>query len=1359
MNLKTKTPAAFFSPLTTVTRLALVLAAFVCASSAFAASQTWTNAPVSTSWTNVLNWVGLAVPGNINQTANNTGSGDIATFNAPIPLSGIGSAASPIAPDDATNAGRARGVAGITFDTTNCGAYYIASPTPQSGRSNGVLWVSHNSAIRINPTVTNTQTILVPMLVFLPSSTDGIYNLINNSTNPSVSLMISSIQQGNQTTRACRFILDGTNAAPNIVTNIGQGASTGATGGITKQGNNTWVIAGAGTFPAAETVNVNVGNLTIRDAAAFGSITTGVNVNTNGVLQIDGITPNFTSATLKNSGAIRMNGTAAINGIAVSAIVGTTPIVATASASDVFTLGNAANKVTGGLADSVLNVSGPGTVSLPYANNYVGKWSVNAGTLSLSDASGLGTGANVNIAAGATLTITNLGATTWNPTTTGVGGAGTGTTIGSTAAVIEADPTATIDLDTGDKAINLTFTPTAFSGDTTHPALYVSQGTLQLGGNAFTINNAGGTPLGNGTYTLIKQASGSITDNGGYSVTDVSGSGVQSGSVASIQVSGGSVNLVVFTYVPKNLVWTGGAANADWNINSDLNWLNGLTYSVFNNADNVTFNSVGLTNPSVNLTATLAPGSVTVDAAATYTFSGSGSIAGTASLTKKNSGTLVLNTVNTYSGGTVVSNGVIQIGANNAISSTGAGDVNLVSPAVMDLNSLNQAVNGLNGNGTVDTVVGGASVLTVGNNGNGGNFSGLIQNTAGTLAVTKAGTGTQTLSGANTYGGGTAISLGTLKVTHPTALGSGAVSVTGTLDMATNLNVGDLSGTGTIANNSTATTNQLVVTAASPSTFGGSVVNGSGGGAVSLLVKSGTLVFSANGNSFSGGSIVAENAGLQIGNTGSAGSGGILASNNTVVGMRNANNPSSSMGNTVTTVDGATILFTGGGNQANNFFGQFVGSATTTNVYTNAFTIGSSGTWDNFLGTAILAPSASIRVGSGTVLTSGGNATTFDFAGGSIFARDGSTVYLGSVKGGSATSGIGRPSFASTASFIIGGLGQDMVYSGYTTGDPGLAPNTNLAIVKIGAGKLVLDGKSITTNTDSATYTNYLYANIVNHTGPTVVSNGVLALTVPITLSNSPTIRLAGASAVLDARNMGGIVDQLDEFLTVTNQVLTTNGIFHLYSTQTLSGIGTIWGKLNADTGATVSPGLSTGTLTVTNDVTLNGVNLNVSVNRTSTPNCGQLAASGVSTITVSGGTLTLTNLGPDLITGDVFQVFNKAAIGNFAVTNLPASNALNTVQYVWTNKLTIDGTLVLLQGASPIANYSTNITATVNGGNIEISWPATHLGWMIQTQANAITVGLSNNWVTISNTATQLGYTNTIDLTKGSVFYRLSKP
>jgi len=114
----------------------------------------------------------------------------------------------------------------------------------------------------------------------------------------------------------------------------------------------------------------------------------------------------------------------------------------------------------------------------------------------------------------------------------------------------------------------LTFTPTAFIGDTNHPALYISQGTLLLNGNAFTVKNASGTPLGVGTYRLIQQASGSLISSGNYSV-NVAGGGLVSGDAASIECSGGNVNLVVTPPGPESFgiqiaMHSGSSFTFDW---------------------------------------------------------------------------------------------------------------------------------------------------------------------------------------------------------------------------------------------------------------------------------------------------------------------------------------------------------------------------------------------------------------------------------------------------------------------------------------------------------------------------------------------------------------------------------------------------------------------------------------------------------------------------------------------------------------------------------------------------------------------------------------------------------------------------
>ena len=111
----------------------------------------------------------------------------------------------------------------------------------------------------------------------------------------------------------------------------------------------------------------------------------------------------------------------------------------------------------------------------------------------------------------------------------------------------------------------------------------------------------------------------------------------------------------------RNLTWVGdGSANL-WNVSGAANWLTNGVATVFYNGDTVTFDNTA-NNLSANLAGTLQPALVTVNASKNYTFSGGGSIAGTNMLIKAGTGTLTINTTNTYSGGTVLSNGTATLG-------------------------------------------------------------------------------------------------------------------------------------------------------------------------------------------------------------------------------------------------------------------------------------------------------------------------------------------------------------------------------------------------------------------------------------------------------------------------------------------------------------------------------------------------------------------------------------------------------------------------------------------------------------------------------------------------------------------------
>ncbi len=67
-----------------------------------------------------------------------------------------------------------------------------------------------------------------------------------------------------------------------------------------------------------------------------------------------------------------------------------------------------------------------------------------------------------------------------------------------------------------------------------------------------------------------------------------------------------------------------------------------------------------------------------------------------------------------------------------------------------------------------------------------------------------------------------------------------------------------------------------------------------------------------------------------------------------------------------------------------------------------------------------------------------------------------------------------------------------------------------------------------------------------------------------------------------------------------------------------------------------------------------------------------------------------------------------------------------------------------------------TNIVSSVAGGNLTLSWPSDHTGWQLQAQTNILSVGLSTNWVNVSGTTGTNLVVIPLNLTNGSVFYRL---
>ena len=169
-----------------------------------------------------------------------------------------------------------------------------------------------------------------------------------------------------------------------------------------------------------------------------------------------------------------------------------------------------------------------------------------------------------------------------------------------------------------------------------------------------------------------------------------------------------------------------------------------------------------------------------------------GDISGSFGLEKTGVGTVRLQTgTKTYTGNTVVTAGTLDLNVANALPS-GAGKGNVKVDASMGLR-FGQTINGLNGSstGTISAFSSGTKGLSIGSNDANGDFAGTISKGSGVISVTKVGSGTQTLSGTNSYTGATTVSAGSLYVNG--ALGATAVTANG----------GIFGGTGTVGGNVT----------------------------------------------------------------------------------------------------------------------------------------------------------------------------------------------------------------------------------------------------------------------------------------------------------------------------------------------------------------------------------------------------------------------------------------------------------------------------------------------------------------------------------------------------------------------------
>jgi len=257
----------------------------------------------------------------------------------------------------------------------------------------------------------------------------------------------------------------------------------------------------------------------------------------------------------------------------------------------------------------------------------------------------------------------------------------------------------------------------------------------------------------------------------------------------------------------------------------------------------------------------------------------------------------------------------------------------------------------------------------------------------------------------------------------------------------------------------------------------------------------------------------------------------------------------------------------------------------------------------------------------------------------------------------------------------------------------------------------------------------------VNATSQFVFNRGTLQTRSSAVANNLPFVVGDGTGAVV-YQLLGG-TNSFPKGLRIAN-----NGM--------LTGSGTISGAVTNSAGSTLSPGASIGTLTIHSNLSLAGVTY-MELNKQGGTND---RVQGLPSVNY-GGTLVVTNIAGTLSAGDSFTLFSAASrSGNFSSIVNQTGNSGIALAFNPTN-----GVLSVISGT---ASYPTNLTFSRSGNTLSISWPATHVGWILQSQTNSLNAGIqtsTNAWYDWPGSSAVTLTNIPINPINPSVFFRLRHP